>query len=121
MAKERLPEAKVTVKLELNEAEECLKHLPPEFEELRIRFEEAIEQAKFWNFLRNCQYLEFEQADFHFTGLGTPGWHLYCTHPENKGRPVYIADLPKEVKDRVTSGCDEKNCPIKNLLPETGI
>ena len=69
---------------------------------------------EFWNFLRRCDYLEFIRADFHLTGLGRPGWRLYCKHPENKkGRDkLYIEDLPEEVKDQITGPCGKESCPI---------
>ena len=84
--KETLPEAKkIRIELELEEAKECLKYLPHVLEEVRSKILEAIEDSKFWNFLRNCEYLEAVRADFHLTGLlNPPAWSLYCKHPENK-------------------------------------
>lgn len=113
--KQILPEAKeITVKLELGDAEECLKYLPSNLERVRSKVEEAIEHVDFWNFLRSCEYLEFARADFHLTGLMTPGWHLYCKHPENKSgaERLYIQGLLEEVKDKITGACDRENCPI---------
>jgi hypothetical protein len=117
MAKEKskLPEAKkITIELELSDAKECLNYLPSNLKVVRSKIEEALENVNFWNFLRNCEYLEFERADFHFTGLMTPAWHLYCKHPENKmgTERLYIIGLSKEVKDKISGRCDRENCPI---------
>ncbi|KPV63600.1 MAG: hypothetical protein AOA66_0732 [Candidatus Bathyarchaeota archaeon BA2] len=116
--KEKLPEAKkITTKLDLDEAKECLRYLPETLEKVRGKIREAIEHVDFWNFLRNCEYLEAVRADFHFTGLlNPPAWSLYCKHPENK-RPcekekLRIEDLPEEVIDKITGPCDKQNCPI---------
>ncbi|MFZ6016424.1 MAG: hypothetical protein ACOYU0_02190 [Nitrospirota bacterium] len=134
MGKEKLPESKeITVKLDLNEAKECLKYFPSNLERVRREIEEAIEDINFWNFLRNCEYLEFTQADFHLTGLMTPGWHLYCKHFENKSKienyfqdlaeeirekmkETYFQDLPEEVKNKITGTCNRENCPIYTFV-----
>lgn len=113
--KQTLPEAKeITVKLELRDAKECLKHLPSSLERARSKIEEAIEHVDFWNFSRNCEYLEFERADFHLTGLMTPAWHKYCNHLRNKGGPerLYLQGLSEEVRDKITGACCRENCPI---------
>jgi hypothetical protein len=113
--KETLPEAnEVTVKLKLNDAKECLKYLPSNLERVRSEIEKSIEHANFWNFLRYCEYLEYATADFHFMGLMTPAWHLYCKHPENKEgtERLHIEGLPKKVKDKITGACNIENCPL---------
>jgi len=118
MAKEnqKLPEAKeVTLKLGLDEAKECLKYLPSNLGGMKTKLEEAIKHANFWNFLRDCQYLETVKADFHFTGLfNRPAWSLYCTHPENKGgtRGLYLGDVSEKIRGKVIGSCDRDNCPI---------
>lgn len=110
---EKPQEAKeIKIELKLSEIEKYLKlkNLP---KELCNKLEKSVEHANFWNFLRNCKYLEGIQADFHFTGLGNPpGWHLYCKNPKNKSeRPIYI-ELGSKDKDKITGICDIKNCPI---------
>lgn len=114
--KEKLPEAKkVMVKIDLNEASECLKYLPSSLERVRREIEQGIKYAEFWNFSRNCQYPESVKADFHLTGLfNPPAWTLYCKHPENKGgtERVYIIGLKKEVRDKITGACSKEDCPI---------
>lgn len=117
MPKERgtLPEAKeITVKFELGDAEECLKYIPPNLERARNKIIEALERARFWNYLRDCEHLEFTRADFHLTGLMTPAWHLYCKHPENKGgiEKVRIIGLSTEVRHKITGRCSKENCPL---------
>lgn len=118
MAREnqKLPEAKeITLKLGLDEAEECLKCLPSNLEGVKTKLEEAIHYVHFWNFLRDCQYLQSVKADFHFTGLSNPpAWSLYCTHPENKGgtRGLYLGDVSEEIRDKVIGSCDRDNCSI---------
>ncbi|KPV64999.1 MAG: hypothetical protein AOA65_0598 [Candidatus Bathyarchaeota archaeon BA1] len=107
VAKEKrtLPEAKeITIKLDLDEARECLRYLPRDLERVRGKIEEAIKHLDFWNFLRSCEYLEAVMADFHFTGLlNPPAWSLYCKHPENKGGRQR---LRIEVEDEITGACD---------------
>jgi len=113
---QKLPQAEeVTLKLEIDEAKECLKFLPSNLEGVKTKLEEAIKHAYFWNFLRDCHYLQSFKADFHLTGLfNPPAWSLYCTHPENKGgaKRLYLGDISEEKRNKVTGSCDRDNCPI---------
>ena len=104
----------ITVKLELRDAKECLKYLPSNLKKVRSKIEEAIENVNFWNFLRNCGYLEFIR-DFH---LMTPDWHLYCKHSENKGgkEGLDIQGLSEKVKDKIVGTCDGESCPMYRQL-----
>ncbi|MBO3800433.1 MAG: hypothetical protein FGF52_05205 [Candidatus Brockarchaeota archaeon] len=82
----KLPEAKeVSITLGVDEARELLGYIPDNLQKVESKVEEAIKNADFWNFLRDCEYLEAVQADFHLTGLlNPPAWNLYCKHPENR-------------------------------------
>ncbi|MEM2781023.1 MAG: hypothetical protein QXG39_08895 [Candidatus Aenigmatarchaeota archaeon] len=116
--KERLPQAKeITIKIEMEEAKKCLKYLPENLERLKAEIEEAVKHAKFWNFLRNCKYLQAVRADFHLTGLlNPPGWTLYCKHPKNKkpyGKErAHIEDVSKAEREKIVGPCDQEYCPI---------
>ncbi|MBT9165154.1 MAG: hypothetical protein DDT22_01217 [candidate division WS2 bacterium] len=123
--KGKLPESKeITIKIDLEDAKECLKYLPPSLERVKNEIEKAIGNVNFWNFLRDCEHLEFSVADFHLTGLGKPGWHLYCKHPEHSSKERYLKDLPEEirklyrgdlpedVRDKITGACNLEICPI---------
>jgi len=114
--RERLPKAKeITIKINLTDAEECLKLLPEGLEKVRKEIEEAVRRVNFWNFLRKCRYLETVRADFHLTGLlNPPAWSLFCKHRKNKrGKEgLYLGDLPKKVRKDITGPCDEESCPI---------
>jgi hypothetical protein len=114
--RERLPKAKeVTIKISLTEAEKCLKLLPEDLEKVRKEIGEAVRRVNFWNFLRNCRYLEAVRADFHLTGLlNPPVWSLFCKHKKNKGgkERLYLGNLPEKVRKDITGPCDEESCPI---------
>src|SRR3989344_9423575 len=103
---------KVEIEFMLSEVEKYLrlKNFP---KKLHSELEKSLEHANFWNFLRDCNYLESVKADFHITGFGNPpAWHLYCKHPKNKcKKPEYIEPGPKD-KNKITGACDIKNCPI---------
>ncbi len=116
VAIEKLPEGKeITLKLRLNEARECLKHLPSILQGIKDKLEHTIKEIDFWNFLRDCQYLEAFQVDFHLTGLlNPPAWTLYCKHLENKGGAdrLYLEEVPEETRNKITGSCNRDNCPI---------
>lgn len=107
MAREKLPEAKeIRVDIKLDAAKRVLSSLPADLKEVKNEIEKALERVEFWNFLRNCGYLESERADFHLTGLGTPGWYLYCTHPDRK------QPYPDRLERKIADACERESCPI---------